>query len=122
MTTLWLALAGGGGAGLRYGTDIGVRRQLRSDLPVGTLIVNIAGSFLLGVLTGAVVFHGVTTRLTTIAGTGFCGGYTTFSAASVEAVVAAEGRRSIRGLTVAAANLVGSIAAASLGFVLLYAA
>lgn len=55
------------------------RRLARGPFPYGTLFINVAGSLLLGVLTGLVVHDGAPLRLVTIAGTGFCGGFTTWS-------------------------------------------
>jgi CrcB protein len=48
--------------------------------------INVSGSLLLGVLTGLVLFRGDPNDLRLILGTGFCGGYTTFSAASFETI------------------------------------
>jgi CrcB protein len=57
------------------------------QFPWGTLAVNVAGSFVLGALVGAVP-PGAASRL--LLGTGLCGGFTTFSAFSAEAVALAE--------------------------------
>ena len=75
---LALAVGGAGAAGAvaRYLVDSWVRRRTRTVLPVGTLIVNVAGSFVLGVLAGLAITHAGTTTVKTVVGTGFCGGLT----------------------------------------------
>lgn len=118
MTLLLLALAGGLGAVLRFLGDALVARHNRYRLPLGTLLINISGSAALGVLTGWALHagHGTTgTELKSVIGTGLCGGYTTFSTASIETLRLwmAEGPR--RGTTYALLGLVGSVAAAGAG-------
>jgi fluoride exporter len=118
MTALWLSLAGGGGAIVRYVIDSQVRARWPVSFPIGTLLINISGSLLLGVLTGLVIAHGASSDLKTIAGTGFCGGYTTFSAASVETVRLGEQRRWVACLSYAAGSLVLALLAAGAGLAL----
>jgi crcB protein len=71
---------------MRYLTSVLAVKLLGRGFPAGTLIVNILGCFLAGVLIGLLDRHSVAPdanlRLMLIAG--FCGGYTTFSAFSVE--------------------------------------
>ncbi|MFD1511721.1 fluoride efflux transporter FluC [Halomarina rubra] len=82
---------------------------LERDL-LDTFVVNLLGSFLLGVLVAAPVDG---TALL-VAGTGFCGAFTTFSTAAVETVeLAAEGRR--RALAAVALMLGGALAAVLAG-------
>ncbi len=105
MTTLWVALAGGGGAAARFLVDGAITSRRTPRFPWATWTVNVSGSLLLGVLTGLVLFRGAPTGLTLIAGVGFCGGFTTFSTASVETVRLLESRR----YGAAALNLVGTL-------------
>ena len=86
LAVLFLGLAGGLGAGTRFVVDGLVRSSLRTALPVGTMAINITGSFLLGLVAGAVIVRAAPAELQAIAGTGFLGGYTTFSTASFETV------------------------------------
>ncbi|WP_202615841.1 FluC/FEX family fluoride channel [Arthrobacter sp. H-02-3] len=86
MTIVLLGLAGGLGAGTRFVVDGLARSRLRTALPVGTIAINVTGSFLLGLVAGAVIVHAAPPELQAIAGTGFLGGYTTFSTASFETV------------------------------------
>ncbi|HEX3824780.1 MAG TPA: fluoride efflux transporter CrcB [Mycobacteriales bacterium] len=115
MIALWLSLAGGAGAITRYVLDTVIRARWPLEFPVGTLLINVSGSLILGVLTGLVIAHGASSDLKAIAGTGFCGGYTTFSAASVETVRLAEQRRWLACLSYAAGSLVLALLAAGAG-------
>ena len=79
---IWVGVAffGALGAAARFRVDSAVSARLPSDFPLGTLVVNLSGSFALGVLVGASVTH----RIAFLLGTGFTGGYTTFSTWMVE--------------------------------------
>ncbi|MGW5241741.1 fluoride efflux transporter FluC [Monashia sp. NPDC004114] len=121
---LLLALAGGLGAVARFLADALIARHNPFRVPSGTMLINVTGSLLLGLLTGMLTLRAPeSTEATVLAvlGTGFCGGYTTFSTASVETVRLwiAEGRNT--GLGYAAATLVGSVAAAGAGLAIGYA-
>lgn len=116
MTPLVIALAGGLGAAARFVVDGVAARRNPFRFPLGTLVVNVTGSLLLGLLTGAVIAYGGAEELQLILGTGFLGGYTTFSTASVEAVRLAVGARALAlSFAHAAGMLVLSLAAAGLG-------
>ena len=82
LTWVGVAFSGAIGAVTRYRVDSAVSARLPSDFPIGTLIVNLTGSFALGVLVGAAVPD----RVAFLLGTGFMGGYTTFSTWMVESV------------------------------------
>ncbi|GAB48779.1 fluoride efflux transporter FluC [Mobilicoccus pelagius] len=125
MTWLLLALAGGLGATLRFVVDVAVVRAAahtgtgrRTGIPLGTVTVNVLGSFLLGVLTGAVMHRVVDPGVVRVLGTGFCGGFTTFGTASLDAARLALDDRPGRALAAALANLVGGVVAALLGLAL----
>jgi len=112
---LAVALAGGLGAVARFVVDGAVQRHNRLSVPLGTLLINVTGSLLLGALTGLVLFHGSPSELQTVAGTGFCGGYTTFSTASVEAARLLRTERRWAAVAHAGGTLLASVAAAGLG-------
>lgn len=86
MTVVLLALAGGVGAAARFIVDGLVRSWARTALPLGTMIINVSGSLLMGILAGFVMAKHAPESLQLILGTGFLGGYTTFSTASLETV------------------------------------
>ena len=105
MTVLWVALAGSAGALARFGLDGGIRRRWSTTFPWATLVVNVTGSLVLGVVSGLVLFRGGPDAVRIIVGTGFCGGYTTFSTASFETVRLLRTGRRLQ----AAANAVGGL-------------
>ncbi|RFA06675.1 chromosome condensation protein CrcB [Subtercola boreus] len=81
-----LSAAGGAGSVLRLVADGTIKSHTRASFPIGTMIINITGAFLLGFITET-AFQGVLPdawRL--IIGTGLLGGYTTFSTASFESI------------------------------------
>lgn len=107
MLAVAVALAAGSGAVLRYLVDQFVYRRIRGDFPFGTVVVNITGSFLLGLVTGLAAHHGLPHTPTLIIGTGFAGGYTTLSTWAWETVTLAESGE----LLEASGNVLGSFAA-----------
>ncbi|WP_375406957.1 fluoride efflux transporter CrcB [uncultured Amnibacterium sp.] len=118
---LLLSIAGGVGSVLRFVVDGVVRDRFGARLPWGTAIINVSGSFLLGLLTGLVT-RGLPTEVVLVLGTGLLGGYTTFSTASVEAIRLLQQRRVAASLLYGLGVLVLSIAAALLGLALVHIA
>jgi CrcB protein len=112
---LLVGAAGGVGAVLRALLihHIGLRRL--DPLPVGTFIVNVSGSLVLGVLTGLSLYHGLGTHVLAIAGIGLCGGYTTWSTASWETVHLRHLGHNVEAVVYTAGSLVGCLAAAAAG-------
>jgi CrcB protein len=128
MITLAVGGAGGLGACARWLIDAAVTRRTRDrfprrwlgglSFPYGTLLINVAGSLLLGVLTGLVLHHGAPPNLAVVAGTGFCGGFTTWSTFSWESVQLYRlGHRGI-GVAQVVVHLGACVGAATLGLVL----
>jgi CrcB protein len=115
LTILLIGLAGGLGAGTRFVVDGLVRSRFRTALPVGTIAINVTGSFLLGLVAGAVIVHAAPPELQLIAGTGFLGGYTTFSTASFETVRLIQSRRAGLALLNGIGTAVVAVAAAAAG-------
>lgn len=106
MSILLVALGAAVGAPLRYLAGL----FLDARTPWGTLAVNLVGSATLGGL----VAGGVEGRPLALLGAGLCGGLTTYSTFAVQSVRA--GRR--RGSAYAVATIIGCLAAAALGHVL----
>lgn len=115
MTLLLVALAGGAGAGTRFWLDTLVARRNRTGVPLGTVLINVTGSLLLGLLTGWLLAHDGPTGLRAVAGTGFLGGYTTFSTASVEGVRLVRSGRPWLAVVHAGGMLVLGLASAGFG-------
>lgn len=82
LLALLVAVAGGTGASLRFIIDMSIPAKVRARFPWGTWAINISGSFALGLIAGPLVGL-VWEPIFTV---GLLGGYTTFSAASLETV------------------------------------
>lgn len=113
---LLLLAAGALGAGSRYVVDTLVQRVWMRTFPLGILLVNVTGSFLLGLLTGAAL--ALDDSLVTIVGVGFLGAYTTFSTVSVETMLFAERGRWRLALGNVVGTLLAAVAAAGAGLLL----
>jgi CrcB protein len=109
---VWIALLGGAGALLRFRLDGVVQQRAAGALPLGTLVVNLAGSFGAGLLTGLAV--GDTVSL--LVATGLLGSFTTFSTWMLETErLAEEGERRLALVNVVV-PLAGGLAAVGLGW------
>lgn len=114
---LWYIAVGSalGGVG-RYLVGGLTQRLLDTGFPAGTMVVNISGSFLLGLLLRfAMETPTVTTEVRALLTIGFCGGYTTFSTFSWETVALLEDGEYARAGTYVALSLILSLAALVLG-------
>ena len=117
MTVLLLALAGGLGAVARFVLD-GIVTAARSwRYPVGTSAINLSGSFLLGLLAGLAAGRLLPDSALLVLGTGFLGGYTTFSTAAYETVRLVEQQRWGAALLHGLGQVVAATALAALGYV-----
>ena len=88
MAYLIVFLGGGTGAALRHAVNVAAARLMGSGFPFGTLCVNVTGSLVMGLLAGYFAFRGdVSQGWRLFLMTGILGGYTTFSAFSLDAVV-----------------------------------
>ncbi len=121
---LLIGLGGGVGAATRFLVDDLVTRRLTrrgprgrlGALPWATVIINVSGSLVLGLLTGLVAARVLGAELAAVAGTGFCGGYTTFSTATVETLRLAMRRHSGLAVVNALGTTAAALAAAGLGW------
>ncbi|WP_336644972.1 fluoride efflux transporter FluC [Microbacterium sp. USHLN186] len=108
---LLASLCGGLGAATRYLVDVGVARLSGARFPWGVPIINITGSFALGLVVTALPGAAF------VLGAGFLGGYTTFSTAMLDAVsLWHEGRRAAS-VADAGGMLIAALAAAGLGLI-----
>jgi fluoride exporter len=105
MTALLVVLGAALGAPSRWLLDQFVQARHRDNFPWGTLAINVLGSLALGLLLGGQQYAETGAHLVSLAGTGFCGGFTTFSTFAYETVRLAEQREYVR----AAGNLVLSL-------------
>jgi fluoride exporter len=108
----YVALGSAVGGVARFALASLVQQRAGPNFPVGTLVVNISGSFLLGLLLRyALGTQAVTPEMRALLTTGFCGGYTTFSTFSYDTMLLLEdGQTSRAGLYVllsVALSLVG---------------
>jgi CrcB protein len=114
--TVLLVFAGGAvGAPARYLLDRWMQARHQVRFPIGTLTVNVLGCFFLGWLSASA---GLPSWAAALLGTGFCGGFTTYSTFTVEAVqLASQGRlrgAASAGLYIALSLLLG-LSAATVG-------
>jgi CrcB protein len=106
--TLLVFLGAGRGGALRHGMNLGTAKVLGTDFPYGTFLINISGSLVMGLIAGWLAFKAEAAwsqPLRLFLTTGILGGYTTFSAFSLDAVLLTE--RGTYGL--AALYVVGSV-------------
>jgi CrcB protein len=109
-----VGLAAALGAVCRYLLDQAVQHQHDQQFPWGTLVINVSGSFLLGLVTGATVHAGLPRTTATVLGVGLLGGYTTWSTYLWETFALAEsGARVQSALNLAGSLVTGLLAAAA---------
>ena len=116
----WVAfvVAAAIGAPLRYELDGLVGQRVDGVFPWGILLINVTGSFVLGLLTGLGLHHGLAKTPRLVLGTGFCGAFTTFSTFSYETVRLVEAGDLTEAFGNVALTLVLGAAAAALGLAL----
>ena len=123
MTYLIVFLGAGLGGAFRHGVNVGSARLFGLGFPYGTLIVNIAGSFLMGLLAGYFAFRpGIDQHLRLFLTTGILGGFTTFSAFSLDAALLIERHAYGAAAGYAAGSVIASMAALFVGLAVFRAA
>lgn len=118
MNQLLVVAAGGAiGAGLRHGVNLGAARLLGAAFPWGTLTVNVAGSLAMGLLVGWLARNGGDSgaMLKLFLATGVLGGFTTFSAFSLDAVLLWQRGAAGQAAAYVLASVIVSVAALGLG-------
>lgn len=112
-----LVMAGGAlGAALRYQVTLLALRLGHGSYPLATFSVNVIGGLLMGVLAALVLKGDVAEPLRLFAGVGLLGGFTTFSAFSLELFQMIERGQMLAGLGYALASVLLSLAALAIGF------
>lgn len=90
MNVLLVMLGGAVGSGARYGVGKLTLDQLGPNYPWGTLAVNLIGGFWMGLLAGVLARTGGSEQTRLLVGVGMLGGFTTFSAFSLDTVLLIE--------------------------------
>lgn len=115
MTAVAIAVAGALGASARYLVDWAIAHRTGAARPWGTLVVNVGGSLVGGVVAGTALFGDAPATVRLVAGVGFAGSFTTFSTFAVDTVRLAVGGHASAALVNVATNLLASLAAAGVG-------
>ena len=111
MNAIFVFLGAGIGGAMRHGVNVGSARLFGTSFPVGTMIVNVVGSFIMGLLAGYFLMRpGISQHARLFLTTGILGGFTTFSAFSFDAALLIERHA----YWLAAAYAAGSVAASIL--------
>lgn len=122
MTVLWVALGGALGSAARYGVNVWSGRVLGSEFPWHTLLVNIIGCFVMGALVGLMGLKlNVTNDVRAFLTTGILGGFTTFSAFSLDFALLVERKTYGAAGAYAAGSVLASLAAVFAGLYLVRA-
>ena len=118
--TAWIivGLAGALGATSRHAADIGLRRWFPNGPSIGILVVNILGSFVLGIVVGIAATQMINENLRLAVAAGFCGAFTTFSTFAAELAGLVNDRNHRRLLQWTAMMVLGGGLAAYAGIVL----
>jgi CrcB protein len=117
--TLWIALGGALGATLRHFMNVWIARLAGGDFPWHTMVINISGSFVMGALISLMALRwNVGNELRAFLTTGILGGYTTFSAFSLDFAVLVERKAFVLAGAYALGSVVVSLLAIFVGMAL----
>lgn len=103
---------------MRYVVDTVVSSRLEAVFPYGTLVVNVSGSFFLGLITGLALDHGFGTTEQLVLGTGLLGAYTTFSTYTLESLSLIQAGETFAAVRNLAGSLVLGLLACGAGWAL----
>lgn len=118
MTLLLVALGAAVGAPLRYVVDRLVQRRNPGVFPLGTLTVNVVGSFIFGLVMAGAAAETAPAEVVAAVGFGFCGGLTTYSTFSYETLQLLEGGGRLYALLNIVVSIVAGLGAAAAGWAL----
>jgi len=116
VTVLLVALGAAVGAPARYLADRAVQSRHDSLFPWGTFVVNVVGSFVLGLVVAAAAAGRLSPNVVAAVGTGFCGALTTYSTFGYETLRLAEERAHLEAALNVVASIAAGVAAAALGW------
>ena len=118
-TLLLIALGGGVGSILRYLTAIVINKYYTTVFPLATLVVNIIGCLLIGIIMGLLEKNQVTdSAMKWLFVTGFCGGFTTFSTFGYENISLLQNQQSGWAFLYIAASIIIGMFAVWLGLLI----
>ncbi|ESY82877.1 camphor resistance protein CrcB [Mesorhizobium sp. LNHC221B00] len=116
MFNLLLVVVGGGiGAGIRHLANMGALRLVGPNYPWGTMAINIVGSFAMGLFIAILARRGGSTEVRLFVATGILGGFTTFSAFSLDFATLWERGATLPAFGYALASVIGAVIALFLG-------
>jgi CrcB protein len=119
MLYLIVFLGAGIGGALRHGVNVGAAKVFGYGFPNGTLIVNLVGSFAMGLLAGYFAFRpGISQHVRLFLTTGLLGGFTTFSAFSLDTALMIERHAYATAAGYVAGSVMAGVAALFLGLAL----
>jgi fluoride exporter len=119
MLYLIVFLGAGIGGALRHGVNVGAARFFGYGFPLGTFIVNVSGSLAMGLLAGYFAYRtGISQHMRLFITTGILGGFTTFSAFSLDSALLIERGQYGQAATYVVASVAASIAAVFVGLAL----
>ena len=109
---LWVGLGGALGAILRYSISL---LPLKSSFPFLTLITNVIGAFVIGIVVGLFEKHYLSSNINLFLKTGVCGGFTTFSTFSLETLTLLENGMPSIAMIYAIVSIIGCVIGVYLG-------
>lgn len=109
---LWVGLGGALGAILRYSISL---LPLKSSFPFLTLITNVIGAFVIGIVVGLFEKHYLSSNINLFLKTGVCGGFTTFSTFSLETLTLLENGMPFIAMIYAFVSIIGCVIGVYLG-------
>jgi CrcB protein len=115
---LWVCLGAAVGAPGRYLVDRAIQARHDSLMPWGTMLVNVAGSLILGLLTGLSTSREVPDAVALTLGTGLCGALTTYSTFGYETFRLFEDGARLYALLNVGVSLVAGLGSAIIGYAL----
>lgn len=112
---LLVAIGGGIGAGIRHLANVAALRLVGPNYPWGTMVINIVGSLAMGLFIATLARRGGSNELRLFVATGILGGFTTFSAFSLDFATLWERGATLPAFGYAVASVIGAIIALFLG-------